>query len=219
MTLIIPGWRDLEQDQSFRTCVRQRRPEVRRRPTREADGLRPGSHPGCYMKIDRRSPVRTVGLAACVLIAACGQPQRVVDLPMPPRSTGTAVMHAVHSGELREVMQRLRGASFERLPQELDDSSREQAYLQEASSRARDLALEAGRIDAIVDQIGLTADQQQVFLALAERLRTRALELRTQADLRQTRLIHATREEIDETCTGCHTLFRDMPQPPPPDTP
>ena len=158
-------------------------------------------------------PFRAVALAACVLLAACAWTDRVVDLPMPPVSTGKAVMHAVHDEQLREVMRDLRGASFDRLPQELDDPSGERAYLQETSSRAQDLAQTADRIAAIVDQTWLTTDQKQIFLRLAERLRDRALQLRDQADRRQTRLINTTMKEIDETCASCHELFRTVSQP------
>lgn len=117
-------------------------------------------------------------------------------------------MHAVHNEELRNVMMGLGGTSFDRLPQELDNTSRERAALDEASSRARELAFAADRIAAIVDQTGLSTDQQQVFLSLAEGLRDRALQLRTQADSGQTRLISTTMREIDDTCTSCHQLFR-----------
>ena len=120
-------------------------------------------------------------------------------------------MHAVHNEQLRDVMTGLRGASFDRLPQELDDPSRVRTSLQEASSRAQELADAADRIAAIVGETGLTADQQQVFLRLAERLRDRALELRAQADRRETQRINITMTEIDETCTSCHTLFRTVP--------
>ena len=154
-----------------------------------------------------------VALPACVLLAACAWPHRGVDLPMPPRSTGKAVMHAVHNEQLRDVMKGLRGASFDRLPQELDDPSRERASLQEASSHAQELAHAADRIAAIVGETGLTADEEQVFLGLAERLRDRAVALRAQADRRETRRIGTTMKEIDETCASCHTLFRVVPQP------
>ena len=122
-------------------------------------------------------------------------------------------MHAVHDEQLRQVMRGLQSGSRERLPQELDTAGRERAFLQEASSRAEDLAHAADRIAAVVDQTGLTPEQQPVFLGLAERLRDRALHLRRQADRRQTRLIGTTMKEIDETCTSCHTLFRGAPLP------
>ena len=154
--------------------------------------------------------VLSVALAACVLLAACAWPHRDVDLPMPPRSTGKAVAHAVHNEQLRDVMQGL-GGSFDRLPQELDDPSRERAVLQEASSRALELAHAADRIADIVGETGLTDDEQGVFLGLAGRLRDRAFELQAQADRRETRRIGTTMKEIDETCASCHTLFRTVP--------
>ena len=118
-------------------------------------------------------------------------------------------MHAVRNGQLREVMRGIRDPALDRLPQELDDPGRERGSLQDLSSHARDLARYADRIGAIADQIVLTTDQQQVFLGLAGRLRSRALHLRDQADLRQTRLIETTLTEIDDTCIACHALFRD----------
>jgi hypothetical protein len=132
---------------------------------------------------------------------------------MPSVPTGEAVMHAVRNEQLRDVMRGMRDPALDRLPQELDDPSRERAYLQDLSSHARDLAQDADRIGAIADRTGLTTDQQQVFLGLAGRLRNRALQLREQADLRQTRLIDATLKEIDDTCVACHALFRDLPEP------
>lgn len=122
-------------------------------------------------------------------------------------------MHAIHNEQLREVMNGLRGVSFNRLPQELDDPGRQQAYFQEASSRAQELAQAAERIGGIVGQTGLTPDEQRVFLGLADVLRDRALLLQTRAERRQTRLINDAMKEINDTCAACHTLFRDMPQP------
>jgi len=165
------------------------------------------------MEATRKLQVATVALMACVAIAACGRPDRSIDLPMPPASTGNAGMHAVHNEQLREVMNSLRGVSFDRLPQELDDPGMRQAYFQEAGSLAQDLAQAADRIASIVGQTGLTADEQQVFLGLTNVLRDRALLLQTRADRRQTRLINDAMKEINDTCVACHTLFRDMPQP------
>lgn len=121
-------------------------------------------------------------------------------------------MHAVHDEELRELMKGLGGTSFDRLPQELDDPARERTALQAVSSRAEELAHAADRIAAIPDRTGLTAELQQAFLELAGRLRDRALLLHAQADRGQTRLIHTTLREVNDTCTSCHTLFR-APEP------
>ena len=164
-------------------------------------------------------PPRVAALAVGVLVAACGPPHRVVELPMPPVLTGEAAMHAVHNRQLREVMRGLRGASRDRLPQELDDPSRQRASLRDLSSHAQDLANDADRIVTIVDQTGLTTNEKQVFLRLAERLRSGALQLGEQADLRQTRLITTTMTEIDDTCAACHALFRAPPELAPEATP
>lgn len=121
-------------------------------------------------------------------------------------------MHAVQNEELREVMRSLGGTVFGRLPQELDDPGRERAALQAVSARAEELARAADRIAAIADQTGLTAERQQAFLDLADRLRDQTLLLRRQADDGQVRLLDGTMKEIDETCTSCHHLFR-TPEP------
>lgn len=166
------------------------------------------------MGTTRKVSIVIVALATGLGVAACGSQRPVADLPMPPTSGGTAVMHAVSNEQLRDVMRGLTGGSFDRMPQELDDPSRELIYLEEASFYAQELVLDADRIRSIVDQIGLDGDKQQIFLRLAERLRDRASQLREQADLRQTRLINATMTEINDTCAACHTLFRDVSQPP-----
>lgn len=153
-------------------------------------------------------------MAACLLALYCGQRDYgMPDLPMPPTTTGRAGLHAVRNEQLREAMSGLRGVSFDRLPQELDDPGGQRARLQEASLLAEGLAQTAGRIADIAGEVGLSEDEQQVFLNLAEQLRSRALQLGGQAERRQTRLIGGTMNEIEDTCAACHTLFRDLPQP------
>jgi cytochrome c556 len=174
--------------------------------------LRSSSDPANGVTTRALIRVRRSTYAVCVLLAACARPGRDLDLPMPPQSTGTAAMHAVHNEELRDVMMALASTSFDRLPQELDGPGRERTALQAASSRAQELADAADRIAIIADQTGLEPEQQQAFVTLAERLRDGALLLRTQADSGRTRLMTTTMKEIDDTCTSCHQLFR-APEP------
>lgn len=155
----------------------------------------------------------TIGVIM-IMAMACSRPPPQTELPMPLRAPGTAVMHAVHSEELRDVMRSLPRTTFERLPQELDDPRRQASAFEAAGIRARALADTADRIATVVDGLELTPDERQVFLTLAWRLRDRALELQARADRRQPQLIDATMKEIDATCTSCHQLFRP-PQPAP----
>lgn len=151
-------------------------------------------------------------VAGCLLLFCCARPDRAArNLPLPSTPTGKASMHAVHNEQLRQVMTGLRAASFDRLPQELDEPGRKDARLREVSSLAQNLSQGADRIAGLVDETGLTEQEQTVFLSFSDHLRDRALLLRAQADRGQTRLIRDTMGEINKTCANCHTLFRDMP--------
>jgi len=167
--------------------------------------------------LDWHRTIQTTGrqvaiVAGCLLLFCCARPDRAArDLPLPPTPTGKASMHAVHNEQLRQVMTGLRAASFDRLPQELDDPGRKDARLREVSSLAQNLAQGADRIAGLVDETGLTKQEQTVFLSFADHLRDRARLLQAQADRGQTRLIRDTMGQINETCANCHTLFRDMP--------
>lgn len=152
---------------------------------------------------------RLVAIAMVCLCAACQRAgQNDAELPLPPEMTGKATRHAVESRELRSIMSQISRITFERLPQELDDPGQRRERLKEAGSIAANLAEGAGRIEGVVEDIGLPPNEREVFLKLAARLREEALKLRWQADQGQAHLLDSTMNEINATCEACHGLFR-----------
>ena len=152
----------------------------------------------------------TTAISALILSPNCARVgHRDVDLPLPSEITGKATRHAVQNRELRSIMTKLRGLTFERLPQELNDQGRRQDSLQETSSIAKELADSASRIAGVAAETGLTPSEQKVFLTLAGELQQRALKLSSYARKEQTRLVNSTMKEISTTCVNCHRLFRN----------
>lgn len=149
-------------------------------------------------------------VVALALAAGCAhKPPSGADLPLSPKATGEATLHAVHSEELRDIMSRVRGLAFERLPQELESQDRSVDHLQQAGFIARDLAQATHRMTSVAEHLDLTADEQVEFLRLAESLRTHAAELREHASQRRRRALRATMDQVNSTCVQCHELFRE----------
>lgn len=87
-----------------------------------------------------------------------------------------------------------------------DDERRQ--YTQQIASNAAQLALSADSIITKLPRLGLTAQQQQSALSLAEKLREQARQLQQHA---QQNHIHAMSNQlqiIDTTCNSCHALLK-----------
>lgn len=130
-------------------------------------------------------------------------------------NTGPAILHAVHSDQLKAIMAEVRRLTFDRMPQELGRTSQQDAHLREVSSLAKAMANAAGRIPSVIDDLGLTENEKQVFSALARRLQVQSATLGSQAERLRLAATTSAFKEISATCIACHTLFRDPSSPVP----
>lgn len=145
-------------------------------------------------------------------LAACGTE------PAPPyialdaghRQTGQPALHAVHNGQLHELMGRMASLMQERFltEPELDSERRRQA--RHISDTAQNLAQTIDAILATQPSLALNASEQGTFRALADKLREQTQTLRQQAEQNRLDAAAATLQQMDATCTACHALFRKL---------
>ncbi len=124
------------------------------------------------------------------------------------KSTGPATMHAIHSTQIKTVMSDISGVAFDRLPQEITQSSNSLDF-QKIASAAGALNQSASRIPSAVNSVKLEPSEKEVFLTLARRLKSQSANLQSQArqgDLPNAKL---SMRQISGTCNSCHSLFRD----------
>ena len=164
---------------------------------------------GTFMRLAKTGGAGTIAL---LLLSSCSWVGQNGDrLPLPPVATGRATRHAVESAQLRDVMSELRSLSLDRLPQELENPSSQQSRLREVVSIAAELSKASTRISGVVDEVGLTSEQQETFLALASRLGEEAQTLSDEAGRGESSLVDRTMDEVNATCVACHDLFRNPP--------
>ncbi len=156
--------------------------------------------------------------AALVAVTACSQsagPRATRESAAVP----AAAAHAVHADQLRVIMARLNRYEAVAWPQEVEPrytrpaEGRYDLSLQEAAELAGELAAAADGIPAAIDDVAMSDADRQEFLSRAAGLKTHADALRAKAVVRDTTGMRATLEMVRETCTACHTRFRDVSGP------
>lgn len=158
----------------------------------------------------KKNTLAILMLFAAVLTACApsGQ-QALVKLT----DTGSPALHAIDSGELRQLMDRMNSLMFERNLTELEmDSQRRDASVRVISAaEGLDRALDG--MVAALPKLNLDQGERKTFLALSATLRGEAHTLKAQAESHQLDDIPVTLEKISATCTSCHQLFRDFAKP------
>lgn len=155
-----------------------------------------------------------VGMGVLALVPACQQ-MKEEKARLDPATMGSAALHAVHNEQLKGIMSGLNGLAYQRLPQELDAASQQQTELGKVAALAGKLGQSAKEIPNVAGDLGLSAEDQKVFLVLANQLRTQAETMDGQAHRGELRAVQATMTEISGTCVACHTLFRELSSPTP----
>lgn len=150
----------------------------------------------------------TLGLA----LTACGTEPAppYIALDAGQRQTGQPALHAVHNGQLHELMGRMASLLQERFltEPELDSERRRQA--KHIADTAQNLAQTIDAIRATLPSLPLNTAEQSTFRALADKLREQTGELRQQAEQIRLDAAAATLQQMDATCTACHALFRKL---------
>ncbi len=122
--------------------------------------------------------------------------------------TGDPALHAVHSDELKNLMNNLDGLTFSRMPQELGSGQQQKSYLEQTANIADAMAEAARKIPAVSGQLQLQQEEITLFQALSVKLEKQANELSNLARAGETRLARDQFAAITVTCNACHSAFR-----------
>ena len=125
--------------------------------------------------------------------------------------TDKAALHAVHSERLRQIMAELERLSLNQLPQEMDVGAERQRQIERISPVAQSMAETATHIPDVLAEVELSDEKRQLFVDLAEKLEEQAKELRRRADRQSLSGVTEALQDIDATCSACHSAFRVLP--------
>ncbi|WP_026601867.1 hypothetical protein [Methylomonas sp. 11b] len=128
-------------------------------------------------------------------------------LPEPPE-TGEPAMHAIQNNRLQRVMQQINELVYSQLSGEINLKEQRELKTAEIARIANELAASKTSIVETLPTLNLKPDEQTTFLALADKLRMSAAQMREHADNYQLQAIPATLDTITNTCISCHVLFR-----------
>jgi hypothetical protein len=159
----------------------------------------------------QKNTLTTFILFAATLVA-CTHSERPPPFPK-LTVTGTPVLHAIDSIQLRQLMNRMNNLMYETnlTEQEMDVQRRQVVSKVTNAAEGLDQAIDG--ILAAQTKLNLDPDDQKVFHSLAVHLRDEAHTLKAQALAHQVNEIPVTLEKISATCTSCHELFRDFTKP------
>ncbi len=144
-------------------------------------------------------------LCACLATACAAGERRTPE----HFSDGTPALHAVQNERLRALMDEMNALLFERMPTELEIDRERRLKAAQIADVADTMARTVDGVVQSLPQLSLDAEEQTVFMVLANRLRQQVATLQAQARGNYIDLIPATMERIGATCDGCHQLFRD----------
>jgi cytochrome c556 len=142
-----------------------------------------------------------LGLAAC----ADSTPQSVANTP-----SSDPALHAVRDKQLKELMNRMDGLMKERFMTEPELDAERRKYAQKVAKTAQSMSQTIDAILASSTGLKLSKTDESTFQALTEKLRKQTQELQKQGEQNRMDLIPGTLEQINTTCTSCHTLFRKL---------
>jgi hypothetical protein len=154
----------------------------------------------------------TTFILFAVILSACTPSRQQMEFPK-LTVTGTPVLHAIDSVQLRQLMNRMNSLMHEtNLTEQEMDSQRRQAISQVIHA-ADGLEPAIDGILAAQAKLSLDSGEQKVFHSLAVNLKNEAHTLKLQAQSHQINEISVTLERMGATCTSCHELFRDFTKP------
>lgn len=122
----------------------------------------------------------------------------------------TPALHALQDQELRELMDRMNGLMFERFMTEHEMDIERRKYARQIIDAAKTLQNSADTLIKRAPDLSLTADEQNAFLVMAQKLEHHAKTLKMQAETNSFNAISTTLHEMKSTCMACHTLFRKI---------
>jgi hypothetical protein len=156
--------------------------------------------------------------AAALLVASCRHgattrtaPDARAGRPLADRSQP----HWIQDQQLRTVMSELSLRTRESWPQNVPDDPealnrpRDETF-REAASLADALASAADRIPKSVEKQPMSETDRHAFASEASRLRDNALDLKAAAEQRRVEPMQRALDQVNSSCIGCHSRFRDF---------
>jgi hypothetical protein len=125
-----------------------------------------------------------------------------------PPETGEPAMHAIQNNRLQQVMHQINSLVYAELSNEINLDQERQIKAQEIARIASELASSEKSIIETMPALKLKPAEGDTFVALAEKLRMGAVKMEELARQNQLQRIPETLENITNTCTSCHVLFR-----------
>ena len=148
--------------------------------------------------------------AALALASSCTQPsQRPYERKL--ASTGEPALHAVHDQRLRELMAGLNDMALDRMPQELEPGTADEATRRDIARIAESLAETSLQIPGVLEQVRMGDEDRRVFEALAVALSDESTELAKLARRNDVPGMRTTWDAMFSTCNACHKSFRILP--------
>ncbi len=151
--------------------------------------------------------IPTVLLSAVLVATSCAPGPRE-SYRSRAASTDQASLHAVHSDRLHELMGDLQDLTFGRLPQEHDTEADRAKLLSEVVAVSDDLVNTADMLKLAMPELDLTAKEQTTFASLTDKLREQAQTLKQQGQNNLADELPNTLDQMQATCTACHSMFR-----------
>jgi soluble cytochrome b562 len=125
-------------------------------------------------------------------------------------NTGKPALHAIQDKRLRELMDQMNSVVFDRFMTQPEIDLERKKYAAQMVQVSDQLDSTIHAILARQTSLGLDNSEQASFRALAEKLHEQVENLRAQAGQGQIDAIPATLNQITNTCTSCHALFRNL---------
>ncbi|MGZ5052425.1 MAG: hypothetical protein ACXWF8_14460 [Methylobacter sp.] len=127
------------------------------------------------------------------------------------RGTGRPALHAIYDDKLRVLMEKMDTLTQDRFMTQTELDQERHKYAQGIAGIAGDLRQTVTRVIERMPALQLSDNEQQTFLALAQKLSEQSGQLQEQAQLNRIDALDDLIHQINMTCNSCHTLFRNFP--------
>ncbi|MEX2525020.1 MAG: hypothetical protein WD750_08685 [Gammaproteobacteria bacterium] len=151
-------------------------------------------------------------LTALLILFLTGACQRIPEDGVPDAAEypkGDAAMHAVHSEELLDTMQRLNILMRNREAPVRESDEWRTEYLQSLIDLAGEVVVSAEALGKSGAGDEMDRNEQAVFHTMADRLYVEAANIEIQARNSNFMELRDAYRRLDETCSACHSLFRE----------
>ena len=125
-----------------------------------------------------------------------------------PQKTDKAMLHAIHSEEVRNIMRRLKLLIYEREYTELELEKLRHQQIRLLVEEAKSLTITAAQLPEIESLKKLNEEEQLTFNAMANQLHDVALELQKDIEANHRQELDKAYIKLQDTCNTCHRLFR-----------